>query len=138
MTFIGAQLTDVEPGFVEIVLDHDKRLTQQHGFFHGGIVGTLADNAAGYAAYSTAPEGGSVLAVEYKLNLMSPAQGKQLKAKAWVEKAGRTLVVCRCDISAVGEDGSEKVCAISQNTIMLLHGKSDSPESSATAHVSKL
>lgn len=53
---------------------HDN-VRQQHGFFHGGVVGTLADNCAGYAAFTLMPETSTVLAVEYKLNLMNPAKG---------------------------------------------------------------
>lgn len=69
MKFIGAELVRVEPGFCEIQLPYKSSLTQQHGFFHAGVVGTMADNAAGYAAFSLMDPGSSILTVEFKLNL---------------------------------------------------------------------
>ncbi len=81
MGFIGSELAEVRPGFCEIRLPYRKELSQQHGFFHGGVVGTLADNAAGYCSYSLARAVDSVLTVEYKLNLLAPARGDLLIAR---------------------------------------------------------
>ena len=75
MEFIGAELVKVEPGFCEIHLPYHKNLSQQHGFFHAGIVGAIADNVAGYAAFSLMDSASSILTVEFKLNLLSPADG---------------------------------------------------------------
>eukprot|EP00762_Andalucia_godoyi_P003872 ANDGO_08583.mRNA.1 Putative esterase SSO1253 len=125
MAHIGCVLTRVDPGIVELEIPYNENVTQQHGFFHGGLVGTLADNSCGYAAFTLAPETSSVLAVEYKLNLMSPAQGVKLRAIGKTVKPGKTLVVCTSEIYAVQADGSQKLCAISQNTIMLMAGKTD-------------
>jgi hypothetical protein len=52
MRLIGAKLINVSPGYCEIHLPYKKELSQQHGFFHAGIIGTIADNSGGYAAYS--------------------------------------------------------------------------------------
>src|ERR1051326_8458597 len=75
MKLIGAKLIKVEKGFCEIHVPYNKNLTQQHGFFHAGIVGTVADNTAGYAAFSMMDKDSSILTVEFKLNLISPADG---------------------------------------------------------------
>jgi len=117
MDFIGAKLVKVEPGFCEIHLPYNENLTQQNGYFHAGIIGTLADNAGGYAALSLMEEDSSVLAVEFKLNLMSPGVGELLIARANVLKSGRTLSICRADIFIV-KDGVEKLCAASQATLI--------------------
>ncbi|WP_010227272.1 PaaI family thioesterase [Gillisia marina] len=117
MDFIGATLVEVKPGFCEIHLPYKEELTQQNGFFHAGIISTLADNATGYAAFSLMEEDAAVLAVEFKLNLMSPGVGEKLVAKANVLKSGRTLTICRADVFAV-KDGVEKLCAASQATLI--------------------
>lgn len=117
MDFIGAKLMKVEPGFCEIHLPYNDNLTQQDGFFHAGIISTLADNAAGYAAFSLMEEAASVLAVEFKLNLISPGIGDLLIARANVLKTGRTLSVCRADVFVM-KDGVEKLCAASQATLI--------------------
>jgi uncharacterized protein (TIGR00369 family) len=98
-------------------------LTQQDGYFHGGVSGAIADSAAGYAAYSLTPPGTSVLSVEYKLNFVAPARGELLIARGQVIRAGRTLTVCRADVHVV-RDGAEIICATLLSTIMALAPKS--------------
>jgi uncharacterized protein (TIGR00369 family) len=117
MEFIGAKLIKVEPGFCEIHLPYSENLTQQNGFFHAGIISTLADNAAGYASFSLMEEDSSVLSVEFKLNLISPGIGELLIARANVLKSGRTLTICRADVFIL-KDGVEKLCAASQATLI--------------------
>ena len=105
MGLIGAALTRVEPGIVEITLPYRADLAQQHGYLHAGIVTTIADSACGYAAYSLMPPGSEVLSVEFKVNLLRPAKGDEFIAEARVLKAGATLTVARCDVHArVGAD----------------------------------
>jgi uncharacterized protein (TIGR00369 family) len=124
MDFIGAKLVDVKPGFCEIHLPFKEELTQQNGFFHAGIISTLADNAAGYASFSLMEEDASILSVEFKLNLISPGVGDLLVARANVLKSGRTLTICRADVFAV-KDGVEKLCAASQATLIQIKNSSD-------------
>ena len=124
MHLIGARLVTVEPGFCEIQVDYRRELSQQHGYFHAGIIGTLADNAGGYAAYSLMPEDSSVLTVEYKLNLMAPGDGERLTARSKVLKAGRTLTICRSEVYAVRGE-REQLCAVSLMTMMAMIGKPD-------------
>ena len=122
MEFIGAALTGVAPGVCTIALPFRPELVQQNGFFHGGIVGTLADNAGGFASYTLMPADAGVLTVEYKLNLMAPAQGDMLVAEGQVVRAGRNLVVSRADVFVRGENGRIH-CATMQQTLMTMHGK---------------
>ena len=81
---IRATLPVIEHGRTEIHLPHWEGIEHQHGFAHGGIVGTIADSAAGYAAMTVVPAGASVLTVEYKLNLVAPADGQNLIARGQV------------------------------------------------------
>jgi uncharacterized protein (TIGR00369 family) len=101
MTLIGAGLTLVEPGIVEITLPYRLDLTQQNGYLHAGIVTTIADSACGYAAFTLMPLGSGVLSVEFKVNLLRPAKGDSFVARAEVIKAGRTLTVVRADVLAL-------------------------------------
>ena len=124
MTMLGAELTTVAPGHVTITLAHRPDLCQQHGFFHGGVVGTLADNAGGYASFTLFDAADSVLTVEYKLNLMAPADGEMLIARGQVVRPGRTLTVTRAEVAVV-KDGKEKPCAAMQQTMMRIVGRAD-------------
>ena len=106
MQTIGAQLSRVEPGIVEISLPYRTELTQQNGYLHAGIITTIADSAAGYAAFTLMPTGASVLSVEFKVNLLRPASGEMFLARAEVIKAGKTLTVVRADV--FGISGAER------------------------------
>lgn len=77
MKHLGAKLTSLEPGEVEIRAPFRGELTQQHGYFHAGVPGAIADSACGYAAYTLMPADSSVLTVEYKMNLLAPAEGDE-------------------------------------------------------------
>ncbi len=127
MKLLKAELTKIEPGYCEIRLPFNESITQQHGFFHAGIVGTIADNAAGYAAFSLMDKDSSVLAVEFKLNLLSPADGEWLISRAHVLKYGKTLTICRSDVFII-KNGIEKLCAASQSTMIELPGRKDAVE----------
>jgi uncharacterized protein (TIGR00369 family) len=100
MRTLGAALTRVAPGEVEITLPFREDLLQQSGFMHAGTIASIADTACGYAALSTMPAGAEVLSVEFKMNLLAPARGDAFVARARVVRSGRTLTVCSADVVA--------------------------------------
>lgn len=122
MNLIGARMAVVEAGYTEIHLPYKPEVTQQHGYIHGGIVGMIADSAAGYAASTLTAADTEVLTVEYKLNLLAPAEGPLLIAEGSVVRYGRTLIVTRAEVFAVSH-GRKNLCALMQQTIMAVHGK---------------
>ncbi len=124
MGHIGARLTSVAPGVCEIELPYSEQVSQQYGFFHGGAVGTIADVAGGYAAFSLMDADDGILTVEYKLNLMAPAAGELLIARGQVVRSGQTLTVSRAEIAVV-KDGRETACAVMQQTLMRIVGRAD-------------
>ncbi|HVF38938.1 MAG TPA: PaaI family thioesterase [Gemmatimonadaceae bacterium] len=122
MTTLGATLERVEPGVVDIRLPVHTGITQQHGFVHAGAVAAIADSACGYAAFTLMPADAGVLAVEFKINLMAPAAGDYLIARARVLRAGRTLSVCQADVAAVTAS-NERVVALMTGTIMTVRDR---------------
>ena len=124
MAHLGAQITELRSGFVEIRASYRPELTQQHNYFHAGVSGAIADSACGFAAYSLMPADTSVLTVEYKINLLAPAAGDELIARAKVLRSGKTLKVCTAEVYAL-KNGTETHCATMLATIMCLPGKLD-------------
>lgn len=122
MTTLGATLERVAPGDIEIALRPHPGLMQQHGFVHGGVVGALADSAAGYAALSVLPAGTGVLTAEFKINLLAPALGERIVARGRVVKAGRTLTLAQADVFAQS-GGQEKLIALLTATLMTIKGR---------------
>jgi uncharacterized protein (TIGR00369 family) len=117
MSTLGAKLTVVGEGVVEIRLPFSSKLTQQHGYLHAGAVTAVMDSACGYAALSLAPNDKDVLTVEFKQNLLAPAVGDALIAKGHVKRAGKTLTICTADAFAITDSG-EKLVATMLATIM--------------------
>ena len=119
MSMLGIELTEVRPGFVEMVVAHRPELTQQGGFFHGGLMGALVDNSGGCAAGTLMGPGLDVLAVEYKVNMLRPGAGERLRVVARVIKPGKTLCICRSDVFVLkGTD--ETLCAAGQGTYIYI------------------
>ena len=121
MREIGARLAHVEPGRVVIELPFSPRLTQQHGRFHGAVLGAIGDTAGGYAALSLMPAGSEVVSVEYKVNFVRPAAGDLLRAVGQVVRPGRSVTVARIDVLAV-TGGEATIAALMQATFMRVAG----------------
>jgi len=124
MGTLGARLGHVAAGEVDIELPVADALTQQHGFVHAGIVSAIVDTAGGYAGFSLFPANASVLTVEFKVNLLAPAEGERIVAEGFVVKPGRTLCITRGEVHALRGD-KRKLVAVMQQTLMVMHGKED-------------
>jgi uncharacterized protein (TIGR00369 family) len=122
MATLGVELIALERGRVRMALCHDDRFTQQHGFLHAGAVASVLDSACGYAAYSVMPPDAQVLTVTYTINLLAPAAGQRFTMTGQVVRAGRTLVVCRGEAFA---DGDERPFAVMQATMTALYDRHD-------------
>jgi uncharacterized protein (TIGR00369 family) len=118
MATLNARITRLEPGAVDLTAPYDPRFSQQNGFWHAGAVASLADSANGYAAFSLAPAGTDVLAVEFKINLLAPAEGEAFRAEGRVLRPGRTLTVCRADVFGIS-GGDSRLVATMLSTIII-------------------
>ena len=122
MAHLGATLQRVEPGRVEIHMPFRPELSQQHGFFHAGMISTIADSAGGYAGFTLFPADAGVLTVEFKINLLAAADGELAIATGEVIRSGRTLTVCRLE-AYVEKAGRRTHCATGMQTLMCLVGR---------------
>ncbi|HEY8243936.1 MAG TPA: PaaI family thioesterase [Casimicrobiaceae bacterium] len=124
MVTMGASLDAVEAGYCAISLVPRPEIAQQHGYVHAGVVSAIVDTAGGYAGFSLFPANASVLTVEFKVNLLAPAEGERIVAEGFVVKPGRTLCVTRGEVHALRGD-KRKLVALMQQTLMVMHGKDD-------------
>ena len=118
---IGGTLERVDPGEVDIALKYKPELTQQHGYVHGGVITSIADAAAGYAAMTLAAPSVGVLTTELKVNFLRPAGKGVLLAKGRVIKAGRTLNIVQTDVTEMTDDNTVHVLT-GLVTIMFVEG----------------
>ena len=117
MRAIGAELATLGPGRCAVQVPFSEEVSQQHGFFHGGVIGAVADTAGGYAALSLLPVGSEVVTLEYKVNFLRPAAGDRLLAEGSVLRAGRSVTVTRVDVF-VEAHGRKRLCAALQQSIV--------------------
>jgi uncharacterized protein (TIGR00369 family) len=122
MEHLGARISHIGPGRVHIVLPSRPEVTQQHGYFHAGATSAIADSAGGYAAFTLFREDSSVLTVEYKINLLAPAEGDHLEAVGTVLKSGRTLTVCRLEVFAL-QAATRTLVAAGQQTLIQIEAR---------------
>jgi uncharacterized protein (TIGR00369 family) len=120
MATLGVRLSAVERGRAELIVDHDDRFTQQHGFMHAGAVAAVLDSACGYAAFTVMPPDAAVLTAAYTINLLAPAAGRRFVMTGEVVRAGRTLVVCRGEAAA---DGAATPFAVMQSTLSAVYDR---------------
>ena len=116
MTTMQAEVAALAPGECTLRAPFSHAVGQQHGAFHAGATSSLGDSAAGYAAKTLMPAGSDVLATSFSINLVRPAVGAWLEARAKVVKGGRTLTVSQVDMVVCEADGSEKLAATMTQT----------------------
>lgn len=125
MRTIGATLTRVSPGMIELEMPFSGRLTQQHGFLHAGVVSSALDSACGFAALSMMPANAGVLTIEFKVNLLAPGRGTRFIFRGEVTKPGRTILVTDGRAYAVDNDGEAAMIATMTATMMTIVGRDE-------------
>jgi uncharacterized protein (TIGR00369 family) len=123
MTTIGAELTSVAPGTIEIEMPFSPALTQQHGFLHGGVISAALDSACGYAAFSLIPKNAAVLTIEFKVNMLAPGKGERFLFRGSVTKPGRTIIVADGQAYAFNGGGEARLIATMTATMMTVTGR---------------
>tara|TARA_B100000214_G_C23675324_1_gene493858 strand:- start:57 stop:488 length:432 start_codon:yes stop_codon:yes gene_type:complete len=116
MKIIGAHLGEIRSGYCEIILPFNKKITQQHGLIHGGILSTLADNSSAFAAFSLMKEPLQPLTIELKINYLSQTICNSLIAKAEVIRAGNSITHAKSEIFSIFKN-KETIIACSIATI---------------------
>ncbi|MFE6821722.1 PaaI family thioesterase [Streptomyces sp. NPDC057690] len=118
-TLLGARLVAFGQGEATLEVDIRDDLRQQNGFLHGGVLAYAADNTLTFAAGTVV--GARLLTAGFTIDYLRPADGALLRARAWVVRAGRARVTCRCDLSVVDSAGTESLCAVAQGTVAVPH-----------------
>lgn len=116
---IGAEVTDVQPGRVEVIVPARDDLIQHNGYFHGGLIAGLADIAGGFAGWSLVAPDQGMLTVEYKLNIVAPGLGHQLRAVGEVVSRGRSIIVTRIDVFGMRND-EPVLCTTALQTLKVM------------------
>ena len=116
MQFLNAKVFVEKPGECKISIEHGETLTQQHGLFHGGVISTLADNSAAFAATSLMEKDREPLTIECKVNFINVADGDSLWAEGRVLFAGSRIFHAESKVYTLSEE-VVKLCAVALVTV---------------------
>lgn len=107
-SFIGIEYTNVEIGKVNCKLELKPHHQQQNGYAHGGLLATLCDIVAGFAAYTTIPTNKQVVTGEIKVSYYRAGKGKTLFAEGNVVKKGRRVTFTESTVFYLSKNNERK------------------------------
>jgi uncharacterized protein (TIGR00369 family) len=110
------RLGTVGAGRARVSIDFVRRLGQVHGFMHGGVLASLADTAATYAANTLLFPERDALTVELKINYLAPLTTKKAQAEAVILHSGRKTSIAEVKVF----DSNKKLCAVALITNLIL------------------
>ena len=96
--YCGFEVTRVDRGIFETRLQLRPEHLQQDGFVHAGVISTMADHTAGYAAFTTVDASFRVLTIEFKINFFRPAVGDAIACRSRVIQGGKKIVVSESEV----------------------------------------
>lgn len=88
----------IRNGFFQAKVSIGKEHRQQDGFIHAGVMATMADHTAGYAAFTTVEESFQILTVEFKINFLRPAWGDSLVCRSNVIRRGKRILIAESEV----------------------------------------
>jgi uncharacterized protein (TIGR00369 family) len=111
---------DIRRGYFQSKVRIEDYHRQQDGFIHAGVMATMADHTAGYAAFTTVAEEFQILTIEFKINFLKPAYGDALICRSRVLRGGNSIIVSESEVfdSRIGE---EILAAKAMVTLMAVH-----------------
>ena len=115
--YCGFQVDRVAAGIFETRLNVRPKHSQQDGFVHAGVIATIADHTAGYAAFTTVAENIRILTVEFKINYFKPARGKIILCRSKVISGGKKIIVSESEVFSQ-ESQQEKLVSKAMVTLM--------------------
>ena len=116
---IGFEVDRAEYGIFESRLKIRSDHSQQDGFVHAGVIATMADHTAGYAAYTTVSEAFRILSIEFKINFFKPAVGEHIVCRSKVVNNGKKIKVSESELFSLNEN-QEKLIAKAMVTLIAI------------------
>lgn len=120
--YCGLEALRIKKGFFESQVLIGKNHRTQDDFIHAGLIATMADHTAGYAAFTMVSEDFRILTIEFKINFFKPAYGNALKCRSRVISKGKQIIVSESKVYDV-RDRSEKLVAKGIITLMAVPEK---------------
>ncbi len=115
--FCGFEVLKVGKGIFESTVKIGEHHKTQDNFIHAGLIATMSDHTAGYAAYTLVPDNIRILSIEFKINFLKPAYGNALQCNSEIISQGKQIIVAQSTVFDI-RDTHEKM--VSRSTITLM------------------
>lgn len=116
----GFEAVHFERGRLESHLKVLTRHRQQDNYIHAGVIATMADHTAGYAAFSLVSDEYRILTIEFKINFLEPAYGHELICRSRILREGGQILVGESEVFDQRGDG-EVLVAKAIVTLKVIH-----------------
>jgi uncharacterized protein (TIGR00369 family) len=115
---LGFTFGPVAPGQAELIQPVADYLTQHDGHVQAGVLGSLADFAAGSAAGTLLPPGWMNMTIDYTVKILAPGKGTHIVARGRVVRPGNVITVAAADLYALdGPAAAGTLCATALVTL---------------------
>jgi uncharacterized protein (TIGR00369 family) len=118
--FCGFQASEIAKGLFESTLTIKEHHKTQDNFIHAGVIATMSDHTAGYAAYTLVPDDIRILTIEFKINFLKPAYGHALRCKSEIISQGKQIIVAQSTVFDI-RNTHEKMVSRSTVTLMAIN-----------------
>lgn len=115
--YCGYQVDQVGDGEFHTSLKMRPHHLQQDGFVHAGVIATMADHTAGYAAFTTVTDEFRILTIEFKINYFRPSKEDTIVCRSRVINKGKQIIVSESEVFGVSS-GQEKLVSKAMVTLM--------------------
>jgi len=118
--YCGFEAEVIRRGYFQSRVKIEEQHRQQDGFIHAGVMATMADHTAGYAAFTTVPEDYQILTIEFKVNFLRPAYGERLVCRSRIIREGLQIIIGESEV--FDQRGNEEaLVAKALVTLMAVH-----------------
>lgn len=95
---VGLEIVDIERGSATFQFTVRDELKQNKGVVHGGVIASLIDTAAAFAAVSLLEPDQSTTTIDLTIHYLRPLTEGMATAHARVLRAGRRVIVISIDV----------------------------------------
>lgn len=102
--WLGIKIAKLSAGHADLSLAIKKHHQQYQGIAHGGVLASLADTAATFAALTIIPENTDVVTIEFKVNFLSATPSGTIVAKGRTVRVGSRVAVADVEVYGPQKD----------------------------------
>ncbi|MGI8655896.1 MAG: PaaI family thioesterase [Pyrinomonadaceae bacterium] len=95
---IGLQLGHVARGTATLRIIVRDELKQNKGLLHGGVIASLIDTAAAFAALTVLEESEQAATIDLTIHYLRPVTTGEINARATVLRAGRRIIFLNAEV----------------------------------------